>query len=359
MSYCAGMSPSLIAIDVREACRAKRTGKAQWTYGFVSELVRRGEPLLLIADTQVPPGWDVPSVQVHRITRTGMWWHIAAVSFLRQSKDIRCYVSPTSYIVPALLGSSVRHVPVVHDLIAFRGEPHDTKATLIERLTLGRAVRFASHVLTVSESTKQDLIARYPSLDPQLITPVFAGPMRPDAPLNAPDGTTILCVATLAPRKNQERLINAFASLPEEIRQGHRLVLAGGRGWHDDAIIALARSTPGVEWVGHVEDAEYERLLGSCDAFALPSLYEGFGMQILDALQRGIPVLTSDRGSLTEVAGDAALVVDPESVESIADGLRRLLTESALRDQLRRNAPLQAKRFSWERTVDLFLKAIP
>ena len=352
------MTSRLLAIDVREACRPKRTGKAQWTYGFVSELVRRGEPLLLLTDVQIPAEWNAPSVQVHRITRTGMWWHVAAVSFLQQSKNIRCYVSPTSYIVPALLGSSVPHILVVHDLIAFRAERHNVRATIVERLTLGRAVRHAAHVLTVSESTKRDLLARYPSLSPEKVTSVFAGPMRTTVPLNKPDGRTILCVATLCPRKNQERLIKAFASLPNDIRNNHRLVLAGGRGWHDDAIVSLARSTPGVEWVGHVNDAEYERLLQTCDAFALPSLYEGFGMQILDALQRGIPILTSDRGSLKEVAGDAACVVDPESVESISGGLRLLLTDVTVRGVLRKNGPVQAQRFSWKKTVDLFLATL-
>ncbi len=274
------------------------------------------------------------------------------------SPDIAAYVSPTSYLVPFLLPRRVPCVPVVHDLIAFRHEPHERKAQLIERLTLGRVVRRAAGVLTVSEATKADLLARYPFLDPTCVTPVFAGPMCEQVPLSEPDGRTILCVATLCPRKNQERLLRAYASLPDALRLRFRLLLVGARGWDDDGIIRLARTTSGAEWRDYVPDEEYQSLLATCTVFALPSLYEGFGMQVLDGLQRGIPVLTSDRGSLREVAGDAACTVDPQSVESIAEGLTGLLESAEARDALRRAGPPAAARFSWDRTANLAWDAI-
>jgi glycosyltransferase involved in cell wall biosynthesis len=107
-----------------------------------------------------------------------------------------------------------------------------------------------------------------------------------------------------------------------------------------------------------VSDDEYEKLLSSCTVFAMPSLYEGFGLQVLDAMQRGIPVLTSHAGSLAEVAGDAAFVVDPESVSSISDGLVKLLTRQQLRETLKHEGPKRAAQYSWKRTVDLFLEAL-
>jgi len=99
-------------------------------------------------------------------------------------------------------------------------------------------------------------------------------------------------------------------------------------------------------------------LLNTCTVFAFPSLEEGFGLPVLDALQRGVPVLTSTRGGLAEVAGDAAVVVDPEDPNALRGGLETLLRDAALRERLHRAGPGQARRFSWKNTVDLFLRAV-
>lgn len=344
------------AVDVREACRPDRTGKGQWTRGFVSELLGRGVDVELYTDADVPDAWK--NATIKRIDRRGLGWHLAVADDLKNRNDLDAYVSPTSYIVPAIAAKSVRTIPVVHDLIAFRDEPHNKKAVFIERLTLKHALRKSAHVLTVSASAKEDLVRNFPSIDEASITPIFAGPMQTSVLPSQEDGKTVLCVATLSPRKNQLGLIKAYASLSENLRSQFKLKLVGARGWNDDEIVSLATSTPGVEWRGYVSDDEYKTLLSTCTVFALPSFYEGFGMQILDAMQRGIPVLTSDRGSLKEVAGNAAMVVDPSDVESIAKGLGSLLSDASLRQRLRGAGQAQAATFSWKRTVDLFLDAI-
>jgi alpha-1,3-rhamnosyl/mannosyltransferase len=348
-----------LAIDAREAFRAMRTGKGQWARGFIEELVTHPVSLTLFFD--VLPSEDFsryPHVTMKVVSAPGILWHVRVASMLRAMNDIDAYVSPTSYIVPFLLGCSKNCITIIHDLIAFRDEPHDRRATVIERLLLGRVVRSSAILCTVSEHTRHDLLERYPVLRNGFVKPIFAGPLRPFTPLSKPDGKTILCIATLCPRKNQKRLIEAFRILPDHVRVRHRLLLVGARGWNDEEILTLASSTPGVEWKSYVSDDTYEELLSRATIFALPSLYEGFGMQILDALQHGIPVLTSDRGSLPEVTGDAAVLVDPENVTSIAVGLRKLLEDSHLRDRLRRNGPLRAANFSWKKTVDLFLGAL-
>lgn len=266
------------------------------------------------------------------------------------------FVSPTSYLVPALIGNRTPCIPVIHDLIAFdKTQKHDCKAIIVERCTLFRVVRTAAHLCAVSQATAAALRHRYPFLCDRDITVIEAGPQRPRVSLSEPDGRTILCIGTLSPRKNQARLIHAYAKLPEDLREQHTLLLAGARGWHDDEIVALAANTPGVRWMQYVSDEIYDELLDRCTVFALPSCMEGLGMQILDALQRGIPVLTSDRGGLREVTGSAALIVDPEDISSIARGLERLLRDTALRARLRAEGPQQASHFSWKRTVDLFL----
>lgn len=346
-----------LVIDAREACRPQRTGKGQWTHGCIDELLRRGLALTLLTDGDVPPAWE-DKATVERVPGSGLAWHWNVLRWLKKQPGSITYLSPVSYIVPAFAPKNVAVIPVIHDLIAFRHEPHDRKATLIERWTMPRMIRKAAHLCTISESTKRDLLERYPHLDAKSVTPIFAGPMHLHPERNAPDHRTILCIGTLCPRKNQLRLIHAFAALPDAIRQSHRLMLAGGRGWHDDEIVAAAKSTPGVEWLGYIDDSEYESLMHTCAVFALPSLYEGFGMQILDALQRGIPVLTSNRGSLREVAEGAAAIVNPESVESIAEGLQSLLANAPLRAELREKGIQRAAVYSWRRTVDVLLGII-
>jgi len=172
------------------------------------------------------------------------------------------------------------------------------------------------------------------------------------------EGSSVVMVSTLSPRKNQKRLIEAYAGLPEDLRKKHPLILIGGRGWNDGDIVSLAQKTDGVEWKGYVSEAEREVCLAGAMVVALPSLYEGFGLPILDAMNAGVPVLTSDIGSMKEVAGDAAMLVDPESVESIRAGLSSLLTDKALRDSLRQKGTARAKEFSWKRSADLFLDAL-
>ncbi len=346
------------AIDIREACRPHRTGKGQWTYGFLSELRHRGHSIIGYTDTTIPSSLAGEDIEVRCFADRGLSWHFHVASDVRRRKEVDLYVSPTSFIVPSLLKRSFPIVPIVHDLIAFRGEPHNRKATFIERWTLPRAVRYASHICTVSEATKHDLLARFPHVHSANVSAIFAGPMHDKRPLSTPDHRTILCIGTLSPRKNQLRLIEAYSRLPSSLRERFTLTLVGGRGWLDEDIVALAARTPGVEWKGYADDQEYGALLSCCTLFALPSLYEGFGMQLLDAMQRGVPILTSDRGSIREVCGNAAHYVDPEDTSAIAQGLELLLCSDLLRQDLREKGREQAQCFSWAKTVDLFLQSV-
>jgi len=347
---------TLLALDVREACKSRLTGKGQWTKGFTNELINRDFDLILYSDSDIPSEWNSRTKNVH-IFKAGLSWHLKTKNHLLSNyKDI-IYISPTSLIVPYLLGNKIRVIPIIHDLIAFRNEPHNFKAKIIERLLFKKSMKNAFHICTVSESTKSDLNERY-KFTSNKSTAIFAGPMSDKVSYRNPDGKTILCIGTLSPRKNQFRLIKAYQALPSDLRDKYKLILVGGRGWNDSKIIKEVERTEGVKWIGHVSNDEYNSLLNTCEILALPSLYEGFGLQVLDALQRGIPVVTSERGSLPEVTGDNAVKVDPENIDSIARGLEEILTNSDLRNQLKLNGPNKAEEFSWKRTVDLFLGSL-
>ncbi len=335
-----------LAVDAREAFSAQKAGKGQWTRGFIDELSTRDVDLTLLTDSEHSDTVCLPA---------GFLWHKKAATYVLDNA-FDFYVSPTSFITPALLKDAISCIPVVHDLIAFQGEKHSLKARLLEKIFLPRALTYAAHICTVSNATKEDLVSFFPSVESSRISSIYAGPMQPNVPVSKPDGKTILCVGTLCPRKNQKKLITAYASLPESLRKTYRLVLVGARGWGDDCIVHHAQNTKGVEWLDYVSDERYAQLLSTATVFAYPSLYEGFGMQVLDAMQRGIPVLTSGRGSLAEVTGDAAFLVDPENDRSIADGLITLLEHEQLRTELSARGRARATQFSWKQTVDTFLE---
>jgi len=352
-----------IGVDVREACSPARTGKGQWTYGFVTELLKRNIDLTLFADRALPEEWKTLIVShrgvcaIHKSESKGLAWHRDAAAVFTKKKDMDAYLSPVSFIVPFLVGKKKKSIPVVHDMIAFRGEPHDRRAVFIEKFTLKRALRHAPLVLTISETTKADILKKFPSVDPGKITCVYAAADATMVP-QAKEGSSIVMVSTLSPRKNQKKLIEAYGMLSEELRSKHPLVLIGGRGWQDEDIVALAKKTKGVSYKGYLSPAECAKEVEKALVVAYPSNYEGFGLPLLDAMNAGIPVLTSDVGSMREVAGDAALLVDPNSVQSIADGLSELLTKKELREALRKKGFARSKEFSWKRSVDLFLESL-
>lgn len=351
-------------IDVREACRPRPAGKGVWTRGLLAELLKRPVELVLHTDAPLPD--DLKHLVAVRSAPTeviqsggGLAWHLrTAWRLWRTAKPGDTYLSPTSFIVPALLGRSIATAAVVHDLIAFLPGEHAGRARAIEHATLKRCLRSAKKVFMISAATRSDLLRRFPALDPLSLTTVFAGPLQASPSPARRDRAVILCIGTLCPRKNQLGLVQAFGRLPEDVRRGWTLILAGARGWQDEPILEAVHATPGVEWHEYVPDAALEELLTHARLLAYPSFYEGFGLPVLDAFQRGLPVLTSNRGSLQELAGGTAFIIDPKDTAAIARGLQLLMTDKALADDLASRGPARAARYSWAKTADLILGAL-
>lgn len=161
----------------------------------------------------------------------------------------------------------------------------------------------------------------------------------------------LLHVGTLEPRKNLIRLVEAFDRACDDSMS---LVLAGGKGWYYNEVFAKVEELQlgnRVAFAGYVPDGELPLLYNGAFSLVYPSLYEGFGLPILEALACGTPVLTSTSSSLPEVAGDAALVVDPRDVDDIARGIRQLMVDDTLREELRERGLARAQQFSWQRTA--------
>jgi glycosyltransferase involved in cell wall biosynthesis len=247
----------------------------------------------------------------------------------------------------------------VFDMIAWEApESAQRRAARIERATIGPALRRAAHVFCNSASTRDDLTSRFPGVESKssvvplaagksLAAEVSADEVRRRYGLERP---FVLSTGTLEPRKNLRRLIEAFAGLPEELKQEHVLVVVGPRGWDDSEIVRHAE-TEGVRLLGHVPDDDLAALYRLCVVFCYPSLYEGFGLPVLEAMQAGAPVVTSGVSSLPEVGGDAAVYVDPRSTGKLRDALARLLSSESERRALAERGREQAARFSWEHTA--------
>jgi glycosyltransferase involved in cell wall biosynthesis len=163
-----------------------------------------------------------------------------------------------------------------------------------------------------------------------------------------------LFVGTLEPRKNLLRLVNAYARIDEAIRNKFLMVIAGGKGWGGVDIHALVKEkglSAQLVLTGYVNDNQLATLYAHARFLAMPSIYEGFGLPLVEAMSFGVPVLTSNCSSMPEVAGDAGLLVDPFDEKAIADALRSLLTDDHLRDTLAARARKNSERFSWQRAA--------
>ncbi|TET83266.1 glycosyltransferase family 1 protein [candidate division TA06 bacterium] len=257
-------------------------------------------------------------------------------------------------------------VVTVHDIAFERFPDLFTKEILnLYQKQMKMVTARADALITVSQTTKDDLIKIY-GLDEDRIYVVQHGveesfkSVKGSATLtemrqkyNLPE-EFVLHVGTIEPRKNQVRLIQAFQLMSERLPNGPSLVICGKKGWMCDEVFDTARRSRlrgKILFTGYVGDHDLPYLYKLARAVAYPSLYEGFGLPVIEAMACGRPVLTSNRAAMAEVACDAALLVNPEDVEEIADGLYNLISDRELRKRLVVSGLRRASSFTWERAA--------
>jgi glycosyltransferase involved in cell wall biosynthesis len=384
-----------IGIDASRVTVAQRTGTEHYTFELLAALAQLDRQNRYTLYCNQPPAALPPlgpNFSLRHIPFPRLWTHA------RLSVELALH-PPDVLFVPAhvlplgvLLRRRMRTVVTIHDMGYMRfPESHTPAQRRYLRLSTSWSARAASQLIAISNTTRDDLM-RYAGARPEKISVVHHGVsprFQPVADQNliaatqAKYGITppyFLYVGTIQPRKNLARLIEAFASAtrdwglgtgniapnPQSPIPNLQLVIAGKRGWltgeiERQAAQLFGSGSPAVRFTGYIADQDLPALLSGALAFVFPSRYEGFGMPILEAMACGTPVLASATSALPEIAGAAALLIDPEDTAAIADGLARLTSDAVLRADLRARGLARAAQFTWERcaaeTLAVLLKA--
>lgn len=272
------------------------------------------------------------------------------------------YHSPNYFLAP----HDGPSVATVHDLSITRyPQTHPVARRRYFELAFERSLRRADMLITDSEAVRQEVLTDY-GLPPDKVRAIHLGvdpsfqPMTPahTAPVLRAHGLThggyTLSVATLEPRKKLDRLIAAYAALPEGLRKSYPLVLIGSMGWLNSPLhqqIERARAQGWLRFLGYVPQADLPILYAGARAYAMTSIYEGFGLPVLEAMASGVPVLTSNVSCMPEVAGGAALLAHPDDIDALREQLARLLTDHPWRAEAMRRGLERARSMTWERCL--------
>jgi glycosyltransferase involved in cell wall biosynthesis len=357
-------SPPTIGIDARAATEV-RAGRGRVVRELLRALASRAEDghrYVLYARE----AWEEPSLDGRfswrSIRAADPLWHVRAARAANRECD--AFLSSNSYLTT--LFTRIPTVPIVYDLVTFEPSMRPNgRSTLIERLTLGPAVRRSAALLAISQATADALGTRFPRavgrtvVAPLGVTPTLSGSPTPAEAATLPAPGFVLAVGTLEPRKNLPRLVAAYGALDEQLQSRHPLVVVGALGWETGATLDALRSLGDrCTALGHVSDAALAELYRRCAAFCYPSLGEGFGLPVLEAMAAGTAVVTSSLSSLPEVGGDAVEYVDPHDTGSIAEGLRRVLGDESRQAELGHRARERAREFSWERFAETVVETL-
>jgi glycosyltransferase involved in cell wall biosynthesis len=355
----------IIGFDGSRLAVGERTGTETYSYHLLQALAQIGdtEPIRVYLNSdrpnpELPIGFDYTPIPFPRFWTHGrLSWEM-----IRRPPGV---LFVPAHVVPLW---HPRTVVTIHDLgYIHEPESHPANQRRVLDWTTRWSCRAATKIIAISEATKSDLVHHY-GIEEQTIRVIHHGVSdsirRPSddeiARVRAKYALPahyVLFVGTVQPRKNIARIVAAMKSV-EAASLPHRLVVAGKPGWLGDQVerdVAETGRPDLIQRIGYVPDEDLAALYSGADAFCFPSMYEGFGLPILEAMACGTPVVTSTRGSLPEIAGDAALLIDPTSVDEIGRALVRVLSDPNLRTRLITAGEVRARHFSWRVTTSVTL----
>lgn len=376
-----------IAIDIRPLMDPVRTGVGEYTFELLQALFAKDKTnqyilfynALSVSDRV--PSWNQDNVHIIATRFPNKGVNICMALFgrplldrlvlkqVRKKKGINqidYWFSP-NYNFTAVSKKTAIAV-TVHDLSYLHFPSFFSwKRRLWHRLVRPeKQCQDAKIIFTPSLHTKRDLIAQYkvseekihvaaPGLSPLFLQEVSdVASARVQQTYNLPK-KFILCVGTIEPRKNIQSLIRAYQQSDIRRKYGYQLIIAGAKGWNDAAITSEMSQTEGVRFLGYIPAEDKPALYKQATVFVYPSLYEGFGFPVLEAMAMGTPVITSNRASLPEVGGDAVQYIDPHNVASLATTMEQMVAQSQLREYYSARGKERATLFSWATTAETCL----
>lgn len=314
-------------------------------------------------DALPPQVRDAPHMRIVSYkTRSGL--ERLRSELARRARQDHLDVLHISYNAPLRLPASCALVVTIHD-ISFEEHPEwfPWRLRAFLKWSVPRSARMARAILTDTECAKADLVRVYGLAREKIFVTPYAAEAR-FQPIDDADVLArvrakyktseyfVLTVGNMQPRKNLARLMQAFAQVKRARGLPHKLVVAGQKLWLADAVLEAARGLgEDVVLTGYVPEADLPMLYNAAELFCYPSLYEGFGLPVLEAMACGTAALASNVSALPEVAGDAARLVNPYDVDELARALDELLSDAAARARLRERGLARARLFSWERTA--------
>lgn len=364
-----------IAIDASRAINEK-AGVGRYTRELIKKLIeidQKNQYLLLFTfwrasrtKMKLIKEFRRPNVQIKTLKIPGSLkekiWDWPMPWFKSFLGEVDLFYAPSFFEVN--FGLKIPQVVTIYDLATNLFPEHRGKE-VSKKLNkrAAKACRMAQKIIAISESTKNDL-KKHLKIPEAKIEVVYPGrnelsePAK-HLPFSLKNGTYILFVGTIEPRKNLIGLFKAYSLLPLKLQEKYPLVVSGAEGWNIGETFEMFESLKlagKVKFLGFVSDSVLAKLYKEATVFCYPSLYEGFGFPVLEALSFGAPVVTSNVSSLPEVTGKAAVLVDPGEPKAIASAIERLLEHQKERSDLQMLGPRRAKKFSWERTAKQTLK---
>ncbi|MFZ9857632.1 MAG: glycosyltransferase family 4 protein [Roseiflexaceae bacterium] len=347
-----------IGIDISRLATAQKTGTERYTWELLAGMAQHpGDDSYTLYCRDIPTQLPALSSRMHirHLPMRRLWTHVRLAAELFSHAPDTLFVP--SHVVPwnAPLLRRTRIVTTIHDLgfLAFP-EAHTRFQNIYLRLTTRWAARVAHRVIAISQATADDFV-RYTGVDPQRVVVIphgVASEFHPNYVSPSPYSRYMLYVGTLQPRKNIMRMIEAFAQA--NLHHDTHLLIGGRTGWLSQPLqqrIDELGMSQRIHLLGFVPDEQLYGLMAGARAFVFPSLYEGFGMPVLEAMASGTPVITSNTSALPEVAGVSALLVNPTDVTEIATAMHQIDTDDAVYTQLRQRGLAHATSFTWTRTA--------
>ena len=354
-----------IAVDASRTTVARVTGTEHYALKLIQAIIQHNaaHDITLYFRDAPPPDLFPQSerVTLRTIPFFRAWTHLRFAAALWRDRPDLTFVP--AHTLPLFFPGKA--MVTVHDL-GYRLFPdaHPTQQRLYLDLTTRYSARRATVVLADSQATANDL-NRFYDIPARKVHVLYPGVEKP--PVNPQSAHSIrakyalpdryfLFIGTLQPRKNIARIVQAYGQYRTRTRDAAGLVLAGGKGWLFDP--RWVENVNGVVLPGYIDEADKGALLTMALALVFPTLYEGFGFPVVEAMHCGAPVIASNTSSLPELVGDAGILVNPLEVDAIAEAMQRMAEDAQLRGQLRDRGYTQARQFTWENAARQFWQVV-